>query len=522
MTPRRAARPRHSDPSPSFRRVACAAWLLCSGIGAAQAQDAPVAPKNFFVPTVSLSETYLRGSGSVDGGGKGEFITRVSPGLSWSSRSGRFQGSANYLLDISQYSRRNGASTLSNTLAATVRGELIEQRAFVDAQASVGQTSISPFGQQSGNDTLQANSNRTEVASVLVSPYLNGSLGGLADYQLRLTGAATRSRSSLVGGSQTRGASALLRSPSSFAVFGWTASAQHLQSIYRNGRTTTNDRLNLELSARPLPDLAVLVNGGSERSDLLDVNGKTYANWGAGLRWTPSPRTNVALQADHRYFGDAHSAIFEYRTPRTVWRYSDTRNTTQGADPNAFNRPFTLFQLYFDQFASIVPDPVQREQAVRDFLRLLGRDPNEVIAGGSLASSVALLRRQDLSVAWSGLRTTLNLQAFATDSRPLDGLAAASTPTTTSPFGRVRQTGVTGSVSYRLTPTAALTAAVSRQSTAGNELQAGNRLTSASLSGSDQLSRYLSLSLSLRYALFTGPVNPYREGAATASLNFRF
>ena len=499
-------------------RLTCVAVAAAGLGGAAQAQDGP-APTSRLVPTLTVSESVLRGGVGSGNAGKTEFITRVSPGLSWTSRSGRVQGSVNYVLDASLYSRRSDASQLSNTLLANVVTTVVDKRAFVDVQANAGQTSISPFGQQSGNDTFRDNANRTEFFNARVSPYVVGSLAGIADYSLRVTAAVNTARN--YSAANTTGLSGLasLRSSNSGALVGWGLSAQRSDTEFKNSRTISTERVTAELNARPFSDLLVFATGGKERTNALDLNGGSYNNWGGGLRWVPSVRTNVSLAGEKRYFGNSFTVLFEHRTPQTVWRYLDTQNTTDTAGPTALTTGLTLFQLLFQQFASTVPDPIAREQLVRDLLRSTGRNADEVVGAGALISALSLQRRQEISAAWVGRRATLSLLAYALDLEPLDPDAARATTLTLS---RVRQTGATASVSYRLTPVMSVTATGSRQITGSSGLRAGNRLNSLALGLTTQLNRQTAFGLNVRYADFSSPTDPYREALVTATLNFRF
>jgi uncharacterized protein (PEP-CTERM system associated) len=514
------SRPQRAGVSvPLFRLTCIALGCAVGASGMALAQDAAPPASSRVVTTLSVSETYVRGSGNLSSGATdGEFITRVSPGLSWTSRSGRLQGSVNYIVDVSQYSKRAESSRINNTLFANLKTTVVEQRAFVDVQANVGQTSISPFGRQSGGDTFQNNPNRAEFSTVQVSPYVVGNVAGVADYTVRLSGAANGARGYSASNTTSWSALATLRS-SSPGRLGWGLSAQRSDTQYQLTRSISTERITAELNARPLSDLLLFATGGQERTNALDLNGRTYTTYGGGLRWVPSVRTNVSLSGEKRYFGNSFNGLFEHRTPQTVWRFSATQNSTDYAGQTALTSGFTLFQLYFQQFASTVPDPIAREQAVRDFLRLLGRNPNEVVGGGTLVSALSLQRRQELSAAWVGRRTTVNLQAYTLNVRPLDPSAAVAA---VSSLQRVRQSGATASVSYRLTPQTAITAVGSRQVTNSNGLLSGNSLNSLSVGVTTQFTSQTSFGLNVRYADFSGSIDPYREALATATLNFRF
>lgn len=473
------------------------------------------------MPSVVVSESYLRGNGVAGGADQGEFVTRISPGLRWSSRGGRVRGTLDYALDATHYSRRSDSTDISSRLSANLQAEAIERFAFVDVQANVSQSAISATGQQFAFDNFSGNANRTEVANLQVSPYVVGQLGDIADYQVRLGAGITRAKDFASADSDTRSALVALSSPRSAARFGWSLSGQRQELSFTDGRDTTTDRVNGSLSWRPDVDWRVFITAGKERTDVGGIVSRTYDNYGGGLNWSPSPRTRVDLQAERRYFGNSYSATLEHRTPRTVWRYSDTRDATTGGDPNGFGRPVTLFDLFFLQFASNFPDPVQREAAVRDFLRLLGRDPNELLNLGALINAAAVQRRQELSAAWNGVRTTVTVQASATQLSVLDNPANPGSPPVVA-AGSTRQRGLTASVSYRLTPLATATASATYQISPSGSQASDNRLQGVSLGMNTTLSRTSRLNLSARYSDYASSTAPYQETALTASLSVSF
>ncbi len=481
----------------------------------AVAQEAAGGRTVAITPTFSATQTYTD-SRRTSGFSGGEFITQLSPGLRLSSRSGRIQGSLSYSLNAAYYSEHPETRSLQNSLSAAFSAEAVEKWAYVDARASVTQQALSAFGQQTVANTAQANANRTEVATVSVSPYVRGSLAGLANYEVRLNAGATNARDSIASDSTNASASVTLSSARPGAVFGWALIGSRQRVDFRAGRATDTDRVNAALTATPAHDLQLSLNGGKESTNVGGFRRQNYDNWGWGARWTPTERTNVALQSDHRYFGNSHSLVFEHRMPRSVWRFSDSRNATSGSDPNGVGQPITLYQLLFDVYASKYPDPVLREQFVLEALRFFGLNPNAIISGGLLTSAVTLQRRQDLSFALLGLRDTLNLQAFTSESRLLDN------PNNTPDDGPVRLLGGTGTLSHRLTPTASISLTGSRQKTLGTRTRRGNDLKSLALSWSGQLSRHASTSLGARYTVFNSDIDAYRETSVTASISLQF
>ena len=513
---------------PATPRRAPATAVLGSSLGAALAlaclpalgQRSASTPQLFVSTSFTASETYsdIQRERGFSGG---EFVTILTPAVRLSGRLGAVDGSFDYALSAVHYSKKSQASGVvsnaQNGLNTAFTFTAIENFAFVDVGATIGQQSVSPFGQQTVDNTTQANPNRTEVSTLSVTPYLRGGIDGVMNVEARLAATRTDVRSSNLSDSNSTTGSVTLSSPSSGSVFGWSVSGVKQRVDFRAGRTTQSDRLLATLTARPIYDLQLFVSGGRESTDVVSTSGSRSSNtWGWGARWTPTDRTNISYGQEQRFFGRSHTVAFEHRMPRSVWRYADTRDATGGGDPNGVGRPLTLYDLYFAQFASVQPDPVQREQLVLAFLRGIGANPSDAVNGGLLTNAVTLQRRQDLSLALLGQRNFVNLQAFSTDSRTLD--AAASGPTSEPVVLR----GYTGTWSYRLSPTASLNLLGSQQKTLSTATRRGNDLKAVSLNLISQATRTASTSLSARYAVFDSDTNAYREISIAASVRFQF
>ena len=509
------------------RRVPVTA-VLGSSLGAVLAlaclpafgQSSASPPQLFVSTSLTASGTYSDIQRDFGFSG-GEFITVLTPAVRISGRLGSVQGSFDYSLSAIRYSKDSQASGVfsnaQNGLNTAFTFTAIDNFAFVDVAATIDQQSVSPFGQQTVDNTTQANPNRTEVSTVRVTPYLRGGIDGVMNVEARLAAARTDVRRSDLSDSTSLTGSVTLSSPSSGSVFGWSVSGVKQRVDFQTGRTTQSDRLLATLTARPIYDLQLFVSGGRESTDVVSTSGSRSSNtWGWGARWTPTDRTNISYGQEQRFFGRSHTVAFEHRMPRSVWRYADTRDATGGGDPNGVGRPLTLYDLYFAQFASVQPDPVQREQLVLAFLRGIGANPSDAVNGGLLTNAVTLQRRQDLSLALLGQRNFVNLQAFSTDSRTLD--AAASGPTSEPVVLR----GYTGTWSYRLSPTASLNLLGSQQKTLSTATRRGNDLKAVSLNLISQATRTASTSLSARYAIFNSDTNAYRETSIAASVRFQF
>jgi uncharacterized protein (PEP-CTERM system associated) len=221
--------------------------------------------------------------------------------------------------------------------------------------------------------------------------------------------------------------------------------------------------------------------------------------------------------ADHRYFGDSHRVLLEHRLSRSSFRFSSSRDSSNsGLSSDPTSQAITFYQLLNLIYSSETPDPIARDQRIRDELRAAGRDPNAYVVGGPIASAATVVNRQDLGWTYAGQRTTFSLLAFSTTSNVID------TASLSSDDSNYRQRGYTLSVSHRLTPTANATFSGSDLKTLSTNTRAGSDLRSVSFGLADQISRRISGSLTARYSVLSGSTNPYHEQSISASLGVRF
>ncbi len=512
---RKSVRKARQQARPGLHTLGSGACALCVGAFCATASAQGTGLR--VAATLDTVLTYTD-STAVDGGGRGDFITELRPGITLSSGSGRVRGTLNYALGAIRHSLSENGSQFQNTLNASFTAEAIEKRVFLDGSASVARTAISAFGQQAASDSLSTNGNRTEVANVSLSPYVRGRLGDVTTYEARLTESATNARDSIVGDSTNTGGSLTLSSARSGALFGWSLNATHNHAHFRVGGNSSSDSAAATVTARPDPELQLSLRGGQEANDVFGDQRTRYNNYGGGITWTPSPRTTASIDADERYFGRSFRLSLQHRFSRSSFSLNATRDASTSGNPTGVGQPQTLYQLYYNQFASQQPDPALRDQLVLDFLRALGQDPNTIVIGGYLNTGVTLQRREDLAWTYTGVRSTISLQAFASDVRLL-GTAGQAAQT---PDAATRQIGYTGSLSYRLTPTASTSLTGSWLRTLTNATQLGNSLKTVALTWTNQLGKRTSASLSARYSLFSSPTSPYHESSAVATLGVRF
>lgn len=486
----------------------------------AEAAAAPGPPRSLSLSGgVAFDASVIDVSGRTSGGNGAEALVRASPSLTLTERGRRLQGSLLYggtLASRRGIDDRKDTEYL-NSLSASFVLEAIEGIGFVDARGSVTQQSISALGAPIGS--ADAGSNRTEVTTASVSPYLRSTLGGLVEVDLRALGAASRSNDGATPTSRLEQGSVSLRSPPGGGVLGWGLTGTRQRVRFGSSSATITDRAGAELTLKPDTDWRLLLSGGKERTDVVGAVQQTYDNYGAQVEWTPSPRTSVALQGEQRYFGRAHRVTVQHRLQRSVFSYADSRDVTNGTDALGQGQSVSLYQLLFAQFAAQIPDPVQRDQFVLAFIQALGRNRDDVVSGGLFGNAGISVRRQrDLSWTWTGPRLSLNATGFTVDSERADTGGF-------NPAGlndNVAQSGYAASIGWRLTPQTSLNASGSRTMSKDTVSFARTDAKSASVGITSALGVRTVGALSARYSVFNGTADSYRETAITGSLSLRF
>ena len=263
-------------------------------------------------------------------------------------------------------------------------------------------------------------------------------------------------------------------------------------------------------------DWRFTVTGGQERTDVVGALRRSYENYGARVEWNPSPRTSVSLEGEERYFGRAYRALLEHRYSRSTFRLAGSRDVRVGAD--ALGQAATLYDIYFAQFASLIPDPVHRDQFVLALIAATGRDRNEVVSGGLFGTGgISVQERREALWTWAGPRLTLTASGFTLDTVRVDSGVGP-----TSLNDNVGQTGYAASIGWRFTPLVSGTVSGSRTMTEDHTTQARSDLKSMAVSASARLGPRTTAGLRASYTVFNGTNESYRETSLNASVSLRF
>ena len=492
--------------------------LLCAGAGGqAMAQTAPAF---WLTPSVGISETLTTNAGRTgQQRGESDAITRGTVGINLRNRSGRAQGTLDYSLSGLAYARQSELNTTQQSLNANLALEWWEKQGFLQATAQIGQGAISAFGAQPDASGLP-NANSTEVRTISLAPRWQGPLFG----DLLLAANGQVAATNVQGGTQGDSTSSQLSlqvSPRSPGPLGWSVQASRQSGDFRAGAATGSSRVFGSVSrAIDELDLRLSATTGYERGNQASTNQQSANTWGLGLIWTPTPRTSADLKYDQRLFGASHAVSLQHRTPLTVWRFTSSRALNELGSSLGAAGAGSLYDLYFTQFASVEPDPIRRADLVNAFLVQNGLAGGTSAGSGFLRSAATIDNRQDISVAWRGVRNTASLSYGRSQSQRANPSQIA-----TDDLGASRSVNTetwSFTASHRLTPSLSASATASLQSGNGVALGQSNRQRTFSTQIGGPLGPKATWSVVLRRALFETQLAPYGESTAIASVTMRF
>jgi uncharacterized protein (PEP-CTERM system associated) len=496
--------------------TAAASWLQAQPITTPEATNG----RTFFVePSLTVRETLTNNIGLTTTDRQSDLITEVVPEIRIRSNGGRVRGFFDYAPTGLLYARNSSSNTVLNALNAMVTAEAVPNWAFIDVNANISQQAISAFGRLSTDPAL-LNNNRTEVRTLTLSPYVTGKFTDLADYEARATQTYSRDTSSATSDYDSTEVKAQLTGPSSTRLLNWSADATGNAIQYQGGRRLEDDRVRAFLYVTPDPQLRLSLIGGREANNYFSLERQQATTSGLGADWRPSERTRVSLQQEKRFFGSSHSYIFEYRTPRTVWRYSDINDIETSFGGPSLSSVGTAYDLFFAQFASVQPDPALRSQLVDAFLQANGISPATPVFAGSRTSTVLQEHRQELSFAFQGIRDTVLFSATQTRSSRVDSVSRVLDDFLNGNL--VEQRGFVAQWSHRLTPLSALNAVGLVNRTSGSQVAQSSILRSINLIWTGQLAPRIRASAGLRHSDFSSSSNPYKETAVTADVRLQF
>jgi uncharacterized protein (PEP-CTERM system associated) len=418
-------------------------WVL-----AAPAADAePFRAQAIFGITETLTNNVsLAPSGSA----QSDLVTQLSPGLVFSESSAHtsFQGTVS--VPVVLYARTSGNNTAYVQANVTGTVEAIENFFFIDGSVDVSQQYLTPFGALPPG-LSNATGNRYTSGTYRLSPFIKGGRGNI-NYEVRddnvwtsLNGAPF----SLDGAYYNGLAAKVTRDPT---PFGWKVEYNRTEVKFNAQQPLLTQLGRATLIHQIDPQLQLSVDAGYEDNDYTFTQSRG-AIYGVGANWRPTDRTNLNAFWEHRFFGSSYLVSFDHRLPRTVFTLNASRNITSypqqlGALPSGFDIGFLVNQL----FLSTIPDPVQRQLAVDQFIR------NRGLPLGTLTSPVTLYTQQislqeqaSASIGLLGARNTVFLSVYYLHQQPITA-AGNDLPGFLSAANNIAQEGLSATWTHAVTP----------------------------------------------------------------------
>lgn len=472
------------------------------------------------IPRLSVTETLTNNATLTNVGRQSEQITEISPGIQISSDKGRIKGFLDYSLRQVIYAQNTAGRNSQNALNTFGTVEALENWAYLDFSGNISQQAISAFGTQSAGN-FSTNLNLTESRTFRFSPYLRGRLSSIADYEARYS--LTTNRSEALLGSDVTANDGLIRirgqSPS--LRLGWSLDANRQNTRYKSGRATESDTLSGNLTYSINPQLNLSAFGGKEANNYTTLNKNSSFISGFGINWVPSETTKLSASRQNRSYGSSHNISFEHRTPRTAWRFNDSRDVSATPSQTGLASRGSIYDLLFSQLASSEPDPVLRAALVNDKLRVDGLNPNATVVSSFLTSALSLQRRQDLSFVLLGVRDTVTFNVNRSEGYRLDTTVGGITDDLSN-FAAVRQRGLSVSYAHRLTPDTSMNVVASTQKASDSQGLQSTSTKGVNVSVTTRVGTQSTAILGVRRVVFESATAPYTESAVSGTLNVQF
>ncbi|MDX9994821.1 MAG: TIGR03016 family PEP-CTERM system-associated outer membrane protein [Rhodocyclaceae bacterium] len=512
-------------PSQRLSLLGAVVALALPAMAAAQEEAAAISVKPAWTikPNVALDVTYTDNVNPAGGGTKqSDFITRVAPGITVDGKSARASGRLDFKWQESFYADNSRYDNQQTSLAATGKLELVENWMFIDASGNIAQRPISAFGTQGIANEL-VNTNRTETSTYRFSPYIQGHMGGYADYELRYSNTETSANAGVYaanGGTTTEAWSLRLSGDTRLAALGWSLNAER-QNVAFGVRDTRTSRFYGTLEYRIDPQIKLLVNAGRESDNFNLAQNQSRSTSGYGIDWAPTERTLLALRQDQRSYGDSYSINVTHRSALSAWRFTDSRSVSLPSQQMTQAPLSSAYELLNQQLTSQYPDPAERAARTLEQLALLGIQADALVYGNLMSLQAFEQRRQEASVSLTGANNTVTFTLQRSASSRIGNAAGLVDDFTAS--SNIRQSGFSGNWAHKLSPHTALTFNALNSRSRGDAATQETRLRSYSLSLSTKLGVHTSATAGLRQTSFdnTGGTS-YDEQAVTGSLVVSF
>jgi uncharacterized protein (PEP-CTERM system associated) len=232
---------------------------------------------------------------------------------------------------------------------------------------------------------------------------------------------------------------------------------------YNNEHPEQNSRLYRgRLHWQPTGELRLSASAGREENDYSQQQTHSYPIYGAGLSWRPGPRTSVELEWERRFFGPSPRVHLFHRTRLTAWTLDYSRNVSNFPQELLRLRPGNTAALLDAIFTARIPDPLQRQAAVDQFLRASGTPAFLANSQAFYTQEIFLRDSLEASTAIIGARNSVTFTAFASKSTRISDTPGSIFPDAFLLAERIRQRGFGVRFNHQLAPFTSVAASATR------------------------------------------------------------
>jgi uncharacterized protein (PEP-CTERM system associated) len=377
-----------------------------------------------------------------------DLVTTVRPTFQVSGEGASFKLKALVGADLVSYARNSQPDRVSPLLRADLNARLAERLLFLDASIDVHQAELDPYAPRTESGTTQ---NRRIASAYRVSPYLSYEILPSSTLLARYEETVIQSDADTLP--NQRFSKIQVRAERKPVPLGGS-----LELVKQDARLSgsSDSRWTVE-SFKAGGDFAIsgeVIVGpviGAERS-MFFLQQHTDSLYGAHLQWTPSERTQLLAEVQHRFFGTGWNLSLRHRTPFMSFalrlnRAPVTSSTSAGVAPAGTDLSVFLDSILTTRY----PDAAVRSALVSSLVSSRGLRTNLAGAVDILAEYAQLQSGASATWVLLGSRNTVSLslyqQTLGQLARPGDVIGSLLPANADN-----RQTGATLDLNRKLTP----------------------------------------------------------------------
>ncbi|MCB1858617.1 MAG: TIGR03016 family PEP-CTERM system-associated outer membrane protein [Gammaproteobacteria bacterium] len=337
---------------------------LASGAGEVAAVDGWHTNAGFTTQVIASDNINLQSKG-----GDSDVGVRLSPSVGVRRDTANNSLYFQYRLDYVDYFSNSAKDKFRHFLTANWNSELYPELLFLDVKANANQNLIFSF-LPSGGDDFNNNRNTTQTFTYAISPYVRRHFKGYADLEVRYTFDQVLYSNNAARDSHSNALSFRLESGREFAVTPWSLRGDYKRLTYEDqgggsdfGRDdklkSTLAKIGYVVNRQWQPNLYVGYDNNDYATTKDDPKGVIY---GAGVTWTPTPRTKVDVSYGHRYFGNNWYFDIRHRQRKGVLTASLTHEPTSSRDEILGQQTFQAE----DSFGNVIVDPATGQPVTTD------------------------------------------------------------------------------------------------------------------------------------------------------------